>query len=73
MIDPAVQSDGIKHLQKWAARGPASDLTAQIEVLRFAADGMSNQQIAERTGQSLEKVKLRLRGSFRKIGAAPIA
>lgn len=69
-IDPALQTDVIRLLQDREQRFLASDLTAaEIEVLRLAADGLSNQEIARRTRQSVETVKLRLRRSFQKLGA----
>jgi two-component system response regulator DegU len=71
LIDPALQTDIIKHLQTAAREGASEDLTPrEIEALRLAADGLSNLEIAHRTGQSVETVKLRLRRSFHKLGAA---
>jgi DNA-binding NarL/FixJ family response regulator len=71
LIDPALQTDVIKHLQSPTVPGATQDLTArEIEVLRLAAEGMSNHEIAKRTAQSVETVKLRLRRSFQKLGAA---
>lgn len=70
-IDPALQTDVIRLLQDPDQRLLSSDLTAaEIEVLRLAADGLGNQEIAERTRQSVETVKLRLRRCFQKLGAA---
>jgi DNA-binding NarL/FixJ family response regulator len=70
-IDPALQTDVIRLLQDRDQRRVASDLTAQeIEVLKLASEGLSNQEIARRTRQSIETVKLRLRRSFQKLGAA---
>jgi DNA-binding NarL/FixJ family response regulator len=68
-IDPALQGDVVRLVQDRNG-GTAAELTAsEILVLRLAADGLSNRRIAERVGQSVESVKLRLRGSFRKLGA----
>jgi DNA-binding NarL/FixJ family response regulator len=67
-IDPALQGDVVRLVQDRAGAG--AELTAdEIRVLRFAADGLTNRQIAVRLGQSVETVKLRLRWSFRKLGA----
>jgi DNA-binding NarL/FixJ family response regulator len=69
-IDPALQGEVVRLVQDRKQSGAPVDLTvAEIQVLRFAADGLTNQQIAERIGQSVESVKLRLRWSFRKLGA----
>jgi DNA-binding NarL/FixJ family response regulator len=69
-IDPALQADVVRLVQDRNGGGAAADLTAtEIQVLRLAADGLTNQLIAERVGQSVESVKLRLRWSFRKLGA----
>jgi DNA-binding NarL/FixJ family response regulator len=69
-IDPTLQTDVIKLLQKGDSQRVSKEMTAQeIEVLRFAAEGLTNQEIAERTRQSVETVKLRLRRSFQKLGA----
>jgi len=69
-IDPALQTDVLRLVHSGAQR-LASELTAQeIEVVRLAAEGMSNQEIARSTGQSVETVKLRLRRCFQKLGAA---
>jgi DNA-binding NarL/FixJ family response regulator len=71
LIDPALQTDVIKHLQTPAGQAASGELTVkEIEALRLAADGLSNQEIAKRTGQSVETVKLRLRRTFQKLGAA---
>jgi two-component system response regulator DegU len=70
-IDPALQTEVIRLLQDRDQRFLASELTAaEIEVLRLAADGLSNQEIARQTRQSVETVKLRLRRSFQKLGAS---
>jgi DNA-binding NarL/FixJ family response regulator len=67
-IDPALQGDVVRLVQD--RNGGTAELTAsEILVLRLAADGLSNRRIAERVGQSVESVKLRLRGCFRKLGA----
>ena len=69
-IDPALQGEVVRLVQEKKQSGVATDLTVgEIQVLRFAADGLTNQQIAERVGQSVESVKLRFRWSFRKLGA----
>jgi DNA-binding NarL/FixJ family response regulator len=70
-IDPALQTDVIELLRGGEDRRLAADLTAkEIEVLRLAAEGCSNQEIADRTHQSVETVKLRLRRIFQKLGAS---
>ncbi len=70
-IDPALQTNVLKLLQDRDSYRTAAELTAQeIEVLRFAAEGLTNQEIAGRTRQSVETVKLRLRRCFQKLGAA---
>ena len=40
-------------------KAPADLTVGEIQVLRLAADGLTNQQIAERVGTSVESVKLR--------------
>jgi DNA-binding NarL/FixJ family response regulator len=70
-IDPALQSDVIRLLQSPQHRLMSSELTMQeLDAVRLAADGLTNTEIAQRTGQSVETVKLRLRRSFQKLGAA---
>jgi len=70
-IDPALQTDVLKLLQEREHYRTSAELTAQeIEVLSCAAEGLTNQEIAARTRQSVETVKLRLRRSFQKLGAA---
>jgi len=70
-IDPALQTDVLQMLQNPESREVQKQLTArEIEVLRLAAEGLSNDEIARRTGQSLETVKLRMRRTFQKLGAA---
>jgi DNA-binding NarL/FixJ family response regulator len=69
-IDPALQSDVVRLVQSQGRSGEKPDLTAQeLQVIRLAAEGLTNQAIAEQVGHSVESVKLRLRGSFRKLGA----
>lgn len=69
-IDPALQGEVVRLVQDRRQNRAAVDLTVgEIQVLRLAADGLTNQQIAERVGQSVESVKLRFRWSFRKLGA----
>lgn len=69
-IDPALQGEVVRLVQDRRQGGAPVDLTVgEIQVLRLAADGLTNQQIAERVGQSVESVKLRFRWSFRKLGA----
>lgn len=70
-IDPALQTEVLRLLQDRQQMLFNEELTAQeLEVLQLAAEGYGNQEIAERTHQSVETVKLRLRRSFRKLGAA---
>lgn len=70
-IDPALQNDVIKLLQRRGQERMDNPLTVQeIDAVRLAADGLSNAEIAERTSQSVETVKLRLRRSFQKLGVA---
>lgn len=70
-IDPALQTDVIRLLKDRGQRLAAEELTAQeLEVLRLAAQGLTNQEIAKRTRQSVETVKLRLRRCFQKLGAS---
>ncbi len=69
-LDPALQTDVVRLLKGRDRRLLATDLTAQeIEVLRLASEGLTNQEIAGRVHQSIETVKLRLRRSFQKLGA----
>jgi DNA-binding NarL/FixJ family response regulator len=70
-IDPALQTEVLRLLHDREQAVFNDELTLQeLEVLRFAADGLGNQEIAGRTHQSVETVKLRLRRCFRKLGAA---
>jgi DNA-binding NarL/FixJ family response regulator len=69
-IDPALQDDVVRLVQDHDSRLLSADLTSQeAEVLRLVSEGMSNQEVAERTRQSVEAVKLRLRRCFQKLGA----
>jgi len=69
-IDPALQDEVVRLLQDQDSRFLQAELTAQeAEVLQLVADGLSNQEVAQRTHQSLEAVKLRLRRCFQKLGA----
>ena len=69
-IDPALQKEVVRLVQEPNRRVPTMDLTAQeIRVLGLAAEGLTNQQIAARVGESGESVKLRLRRCFGKLGA----
>ena len=69
-IDPALQDEVVRLLQDQDSRFLQTELTAQeAEVLQLVADGLSNQEVAQRTHQSLEAVKLRLRRCFQKLGA----
>ncbi|MFQ5665058.1 MAG: response regulator [Candidatus Binatia bacterium] len=69
-IDPALQSDVLRLVQS-SGQGPAlKELNPrELETLRLVAEGFSNQEIAQRTQQSLETVKLRIRRTFLKLGA----
>jgi DNA-binding NarL/FixJ family response regulator len=68
-IDPALQDHVVRLVQTQMTRRGEQDLTAlELQVLRFAADGLTNPEIAARIGQSVESVKLRLRWTFRKLG-----
>ncbi len=70
-IDPALQTEVLRLLQDRDQSLFNEELTLkELEVLQFAAEGLGNQEIAERTRQSVETVKLRLRRSFRKLGAS---
>lgn len=70
-IDPSLQNDVLKLLQDRDQSLFSEELTLkELEVLQLAAEGLGNQEIAERTHQSVETVKLRLRRSFRKLGAS---
>lgn len=70
-IDPSLQGDVLRLLQTPPGRVFEKELTVQeVEALRLAAEGMGNQEIAVRTAQSVETVKLRLRRAFQKLGAA---
>ena len=69
-IDPALQGEVVRLVQRKAGGGADPNLTAmELRVLRDAAEGLTNPQIAARIGQSVESVKLHLRGAFRKLGA----
>jgi len=70
-IDPGLQSEVLRLLQSPEGRLFDKELTTQeTETLKLASEGLSNQEIATRTGQSVETVKLRLRRTFQKLGAA---
>lgn len=70
-IDPGLQTEVLRLLQARDQSLFNEELTMQeLEVLRLTAEGLGNQDIAERTHQSVETVKLRLRRSFRKLGAS---
>lgn len=70
-IDPGLQSEVLRLLQSPEGRLFDKELTTQeTETLKLASQGLSNQEIAGRTGQSVETVKLRLRRTFQKLGAA---
>lgn len=69
-IDPALQTEVLRLLQSPDQSIFNEELTMQeIEVLKLTAEGLGNHEIAARTHQSVETVKLRLRRSFRKLGA----
>ncbi len=69
-IDPALQEHVVRLVQTRVNGRTEHNLTAhELQVLRFAAEGLTNPQIAARIGQSVESVKLRLRWTFRKLGA----
>jgi DNA-binding NarL/FixJ family response regulator len=69
-VDPSLQDEIVRLVQDRDSQALQFDLTAQeLEVLRLVADGLTNQEIAQQTHQSLESVKLRLRRSFHKLGA----
>jgi len=70
-IDPSLQSEVLRLLQGPERRLFDSELTTQeTETIKLAAEGLSNHEIALRTGQSIETVKLRLRRTFQKLGVA---
>lgn len=70
-IDPALQNEVLRLLQARDHSLFNEELTMQeLEVLQLTAEGLGNQDIAARTHQSVETVKLRLRRSFRKLGAS---
>lgn len=70
-IDPALQNEVLRLLHDREHTLFKEELTLrELEVLQLAAEGLGNQEIAARTRQSVETVKLRLRRSFRKLGAA---
>jgi DNA-binding NarL/FixJ family response regulator len=69
-IDPALQSDVLRLVQSPTQGGASKELTArELEALRLVAEGLSNDEIARQTHQSLETVKLRMRRTFQKLGA----
>jgi DNA-binding NarL/FixJ family response regulator len=70
-IDPALQKEVVRLAQQGKGqRAPTMELTArELRVLGLAAEGLTNQQIAARVGESVESVKLHLRRSFSKLGA----
>lgn len=69
-IDPALQSDVLRLVQAPVRPSASNELSAQeLEALQLVAEGLGNDEIAQRTHQSLETVKLRMRRVFRKLGA----
>jgi DNA-binding NarL/FixJ family response regulator len=69
-IDPGLQSDVLRVLKNPSERLTSKELTArELDVLRLMAEGLSNDEIARQTQQSLETVKLRIRRLFQKLGA----
>lgn len=70
-IDPSLQSEVLRLLQGPERRIFDTELTTQeTETIKLASEGLSNHEIAHRTGQSVETVKLRLRRTFQKLGVA---
>ena len=70
-IDPALQSEVLRLLKDREQGLFDEELTLQeLEVLQLAAEGFGNEEIAKSTHQSIETVKLRLRRSFKKLGAS---
>lgn len=66
-IDPSLHSDVIRRLKEPDSSEPLSP--EELDALRLAADGLTNEQIAERLGQSFESVKHRLKRVFQKLEA----
>lgn len=67
-IDPGLHVDVIARFRAAMAEGTLTG--EELDVLRLAAQGCNNEQIAERLGASVETVKHRLRRAFRKLGAS---
>ncbi len=67
-IDPGLHVDVINRFRAALAEGGLTG--EELDVLRLAAQGRNNDQIAERLGTSVETVKHRLRRAFRKLGAS---
>jgi DNA-binding NarL/FixJ family response regulator len=66
-IDPGLHVDVINRFRAALAEGALTG--EELDVVRLAAQGRNNDQIAERLGTSVETVKHRLRRAFRKLGA----
>ena len=67
-IDPSLHVDVINRFRAAMAEGALTG--EELDVLRLAAQGRNNEQIAERLNASVETVKHRLRRAFRKLGAS---
>ncbi len=69
-IDPALQDHVVRLVQtQMSGRAEQNPTAVELQVLRLAAEGLSNPEIAAQIGQSVDSVKLRLRWIFRKLGA----
>ena len=73
VISPRIASQLIAFCQRLRdgdGDGPPNPLTAiQLEILRLAASGYANKEIADRTGLPLNTVKLRLKEIFTRLNA----
>ncbi|MFN8642408.1 MAG: response regulator transcription factor [Candidatus Binatia bacterium] len=67
-IDSGLHVDVIARFRDAMAEGALTG--EELDVLRLAAQGRNNEQIAERLGTSVETIKHRLRRVFRKLGAS---
>jgi len=67
-IDPGLHVDVIARFRAALSEGALT--SEELDVLRLAAQGRNNEQIAERLGTSVETIKHRLRRAFRKLGAS---
>lgn len=69
VLHPTVAQQVLRRVRAGGGATARVALTGtELEVLRLAARGLTNQQIAAELGSSLRTVELRLTGTFRRLG-----